>query len=65
MSTKKQVRMKNARLRFELGVYKLTGQVLDHPRFPKNQQITTSTILKIETKNTIYILGNNAENDTD
>lgn len=58
----------------EWGVYgypddrRLSGVVVDHPRFDKNTKVTTSKILeptdfsnvhagdKVETRNTIYIL---------
>lgn len=52
---------------WELALGVLWGKVQDHPRFDKNESVKTSRILKkprspkqgdkIETMNTIYILG--------
>lgn len=53
---KPTVKMINAVLiKNPLDGYQLAGKVIDHPRFEKGKQVVTSKIIKIETRNTIYI----------
>jgi hypothetical protein len=53
---KPKVKIKDAQIFWVNGQYRLQGEVIDHPRFPKNMTVITSTIVKIITKNTEYIL---------
>ena len=53
---KPRVKIKDAQIFWVDGNFKLQGEVIDHPRFPKNTTVITSTIVKIITKNTEYIL---------
>lgn len=44
------------RFPFENSSYVLLGNVEDHPRFEKGERVRTSTIVRVETLNTIYEL---------
>lgn len=35
---------------------RLTGKVVNHPRFDEGTEVTTSTIVRVETRNTVYEL---------
>lgn len=58
------VKIANAKITTGLNGNKvLSGEVIDHPRFAKGEGVMTSKILSIETRNTIYKLVENEDED--
>lgn len=56
-----KVIIKNVKIYPFMGRWRMTGNVYGHPRFDDGTEVTTSRIEEIKTRNTEYIIEEEAE----